>query len=335
MIIFARTPLPRSSVGHLFSVASFRVPYSSVYVGIKGQNRHIIDRHRFNTFIHTSPCIACSPFNPLVTSSLFVGPRAIYIAIIAARFASRASRLAMATMTAENVLPPISSSMPGSRTGTPTLPDKRASTPQPAPPPASKPIPQDFRSSLEAWWNNSSYKEARIAEERLMRRMAMFEPTAPQQQAKGWFSWGSGHGGHHRHPDKEGANESPDGLESPSIRTQQHAEVDVNAETAAAQAIAVDGGLVAKLRDVFIPTPDPSLAPQHPIDPIEVSPPTSSASSMSGAHSNKCHHDLHMKHHRNKGKMVDYINTLEITSPENMGSKEAVVVLHGYAAALG
>lgn len=38
---------------------------------------------------------------------------------------------------------------------------------------------------------------------------------------------------------------------------------------------------------------------------------------------------------RKAGKMDDYINTLEISKPEDMGEKEAVVVLHGYAAALG
>jgi cardiolipin-specific phospholipase len=36
-----------------------------------------------------------------------------------------------------------------------------------------------------------------------------------------------------------------------------------------------------------------------------------------------------------EGKWTDYINTLEISNPEHGSSKEAVVVLHGYAAALG
>ncbi|EIW71763.1 hypothetical protein TREMEDRAFT_22144, partial [Tremella mesenterica DSM 1558] len=93
------------------------------------------------------------------------------------------------------------------------------------PVPPSKPIPTDFRSSLSAWWSNSSYREARYAEERLLRRMAMYRPSPNLPVHKGW-----------KHKDDT---------------------------------------------------------------------------------------------------LVDYINTLEISKPEDANAKEAVVVLHGYAAALG
>ena len=85
--------------------------------------------------------------------------------------------------------------------------------------------------------------------------------------------------------------------------------------------LGTEHGLVATLRNVFIPTPDPMLAPAHPADPAGSSPAPSIASTDS------------KKRHKEKA-MVDYINTLEI-SRSGDDSKQAVVVLHGYAAALG
>jgi len=91
-------------------------------------------------------------------------------------------------------------------------------------------------------------------------------------------------------------------------------------------------GLVATLRNVFIPTPDPALAPAHPADPIVETPPSSAASSTSSLPSGRKHHKLHHPLHQ---KHEDFINTLEISSPENASSREAIVVMHGYAAAMG
>ena len=90
-------------------------------------------------------------------------------------------------------------------------------------------------------------------------------------------------------------------------------------------------GLVASLRNVFISTPDPNLAPAHPADPISTSQPgspASSTSSLSGGGKEK--RAAHRKH-----KHEDYINTLEISDPKTAASHEAVVVVHGYAAAMG
>jgi cardiolipin-specific phospholipase len=108
----------------------------------------------------------------------------------------------------------------------------------------------------------------------------------------------------------------------------------VNDENHAVPAVSLPGtSLVATLRNVFIPTPDPSLAPRHPADPIGPSPVSSTTSLDS---SGKCQprNPLHGKKGK-EGKLTDYINTLEISNPEHGNSKEAVVVLHGYAAALG
>ncbi|ORX38070.1 Alpha/Beta hydrolase protein [Kockovaella imperatae] len=203
----------------------------------------------------------------------------------------------------------VSTSLPGSRSASPAYDSHRLSTPPPPPP--SKPIPQDFRSSLSAWWYNSSYKEARYAEERLLRRMSMFEPSAPPPQAKGWF----GLGGSGR-PDAQHLDSSAQVVDESLTRV----ETQVGSH-----------GLIAKLRDVFIPTPDPSVAPQHPVDPVPAA--SSSASSIASG-SDKCRKH-HSKHAQTPGKYKDYINTLEISSKENQNSKEAVVVLHGYAAAMG
>ncbi|KAK1923840.1 Alpha/Beta hydrolase protein [Papiliotrema laurentii] len=187
-------------------------------------------------------------------------------------------------------------SLPNTRTSSP-IPFSRHSTP----PPASKPIPEDFRSSLAAWWNNASYKEARFAEERLLRRMEIFRPSPPEP-AKGWFGWST----------------------SQPVVKPTH-EDDVRAE---ARGPVTGSGLVATLRNVFVPTPNPDAAPGHPADPVV------SGSSPASSLSEKSKHRLSL-HKKNQGKLVDYINTMEISSPDNEKSKEAVVVLHGYAAAMG
>ncbi|GFZ50210.1 hypothetical protein JCM24511_07965 [Saitozyma sp. JCM 24511] len=260
-------------------------------------------------------------------------------------------------------------SSPPTRVSSPALPPHRFSTPPPPAPPPSKAIPQDFRSSLSAWWNNASYKEARIAEERLLRRMAMYEPPTPASPAKGWF-------GSAPQPQPE-----TDSAHTPS----QHSLAISTAENRAGECVSapveLEGtSLVATLRNVFIPTPNPADAPAHPADQRDPSSPTSSTTSLgkhkslnplkrhSGVHSSSAqvspagtpasssaslhtgagtgadangaesqvHGNEHARSHgAHKHKHKDYINTLEISSPENAGSKEAVVVLHGYAAALG
>ena len=109
-------------------------------------------------------------------------------------------------------------------------------------------------------------------EERLLRRMAHFRPPT-QPVEKGWFG---------RKQENSHGNEVQEVVEP----------------------LGTEHGLVATLRNVFIPTPDPSLAPAHPADPAGSSPAPSIASRDS------------------KSKSGD-------------DSKQAVVVLHGYAAALG
>ena len=101
--------------------------------------------------------------------------------------------------------------------------------------------------------------------------------------------------------------------------------------------------LVATLRNVFIPTPDPSLAPAHPADPYHTASTSAAGSAASsvasldsqGNKKAKVLNPLNGKKRGKEGKLVDYLNTLEISNPEHGNSKEAVVVLHGYAAALG
>ncbi|WVF68893.1 hypothetical protein IAT40_003666 [Kwoniella sp. CBS 6097] len=202
-----------------------------------------------------------------------------------------------------------------------SAPPLRTETP---PPPPSRAIPTDFRSSLSAWWSTSSYKEARLAEERLLRRMASFEPTpSPLVESKGWFGTTRTH------------KTATEGL--PAMTAEQ-ANMDDSEIGQIKEPISIKGtGLQATLRNVFIPTPNPADAPQHPADPRELSSAASSSTDLStsaaSSHGKKHHH---CKHHKDKdGKLVDYINTLEVTAPENEASKEAVVVLHGYAAALG
>ena len=87
-----------------------------------------------------------------------------------------------------------------------------------------------------------------------------------------------------------------------------------------------DDGLVATIRNVYIPTPDPTQAPAHPADramPQSTGPTTPTSKRETGRRSPP------------DGKLVDYINTLEISTPGTRNSKEAVVISHGYAAALG
>jgi cardiolipin-specific phospholipase len=157
---------------------------------------------------------------------------------------------------------------------------------------------------LSAWWNNASYKEARHAEERLLRRMEMFRPTPVKEAPKGWFGWTG----------------TAAGAAATATTADQPAPDLVSEPT-------TTGGLVATLRNVFIPTPVPERAPLHPADPFEpIAGPTASPRSSISEKSKKCKKD---------DKFVDYINTLEISSSANKTSKEAVVVLHGYAAAMG
>lgn len=207
----------------------------------------------------------------------------------------------------------------------------RLSTP-PLPPP-SKAIPTDFRSSLSAWWNNSSYKEARIAEERLLRRLSMYQPPEPgSPNPKGWFSWSA----------DPNASSTKENIPLSSEVGDRAGEQVVNDENHAVPPVSLPGtSLVATLRNVFIPTPDPSLAPQHPADPHTAATPASSLASSTTSldsagkrKSLKVQNPLHGKKGK-EGKLTDYINTLEISNPEHGETKEAVVVLHGYAAALG
>ena len=195
------------------------------------------------------------------------------------------------------------SSLPTTRAGSPHLANLDPTRHATPPPPASKPIPADFRSSLSAWWNNASYKEARHAEERLLRRMEMFRPAPVTEAPKGWFGWTSA-------PAASTATTTAGAADQPAPDL-------VSAPT-------TTGGLVATLRNVFIPTPVPERAPLHPADPYE--PIAASPRSSISEKSKRCKKD---------DKLVDYINTLEISSAANKDSKEAVVVLHGYAAAMG
>ncbi|WWC95304.1 hypothetical protein V866_002165 [Kwoniella sp. B9012] len=198
-----------------------------------------------------------------------------------------------------------------------SIPERPLSAP---PLPRARDIPKDFKSSLSAWWSTSSYREARLAEERLLRRMAAFEPSSvpAQQISKGWFGSGS-----------SSSNKQTTNNDLPETEIGQIKEPLPISST----------GLVATLRNVFIPTPNPTLAPQHPADPRDITPgsATSSSTDLSGASASTKEKKKH--HHKCKkgeeGKMVDFINTLEITKPQDKDSKEAVVVLHGYAAALG
>ncbi|BEI92887.1 uncharacterized protein CcaverHIS019_0505150 [Cutaneotrichosporon cavernicola] len=173
---------------------------------------------------------------------------------------------------------------------------KVSPTPSISEPPASRAIPADFRSSLAAWWASSGYRDARVAEDRLLRRLAYYQPTPPEP-SRSWFSWGHA---------------------APATSAPQHIPTD---------------GLLATLRTVFIPTPDPALAPPRP-DMLmdENSSISTSSSSSKTKHKHKHARALHCNHAEG---LTDYINTLEFSSPATKDSKEAVVVVHGYAAALG
>ncbi|WVO23328.1 uncharacterized protein IAS62_004678 [Cryptococcus decagattii] len=204
-------------------------------------------------------------------------------------------------------------------------------------PPASRNIPTDFRSSLSAWWSTSSFKETRIAEERLLRRLAMYEPTpapamAPplpatatvgvheQGGAKSWFGFAKGSSG----STISLANQS---VAAQDKKPQPQLQVPSNSASAVSSS-----GLVATLRNVFITTPSPADAPAHPADPRDLPP----GSGHGPQHEEKkSHHHISRHCKDDESRLKDYINTLEISTPANKDSKEAVVVLHGYAAALG
>lgn len=131
--------------------------------------------------------------------------------------------------------------------------------------------------------------------------MEMFRPSPPAEQAKGWFGWST----------------------SQSVVTPTPEEVASHHDSAHA-----GDGLVATLRNVFIKTPNPDDAPAHPVDPIEAGSSASSVASTSSGKKGHCKKDK-------EGRLVDYINTMEISNAANRSSSEAVVVLHGYAAAMG
>lgn len=220
---------------------------------------------------------------------------------------------------------------PTARSASPQLPSGYSTPP---PPPAGA-VPTDFRSSLAAWWSNTSYKEARIAEERLLRRMAHFQPAPPEQAEKGWFSWTSSTSNPSDKAGQSSLDNAPTQPESPTATAADLASANQRQGEQVSQPIPIEGTkLVATLRNVFITTPNPLAAPRHPADPIAErdvdSPPASASSSTSSL--GKCEKKAGK---RREGKMVDYINTLEISRAEDKEQKEAVVVLHGYAAALG
>ena len=181
----------------------------------------------------------------------------------------------------------------------------------------------DFKSSLSAWWSNSSYREARYAEERLLRRMAMYQPPPQHPNAKGHL----------------GMSSPTASTSDPGVNTSVAVSPDSETREEVVPPTAVgDSGLVATLRNVFIPTPDGKDAPSHPAEPrlITASAEASPAGSTTSVNKTKHkHHFPHPHHKKSSDKLVDYINTLEISRPEDKNAKEAVVVLHGYAAALG
>lgn len=161
----------------------------------------------------------------------------------------------------------------------------------------------------------------------------MYQPPEPgSPNTKGWFSWSA----------DPNASTTKENIPSDGSVGERAGEQVVNDENHAVPPVSLPGtSLVATLRNVFIPSPDPALAPQHPADPrTEVTPDSSVASSTTSLdssgkkRSSKLVNPLHGKKSKD-GKLTEYINTLEISNPEHGNSKEAVVVLHGYAAALG
>lgn len=185
-----------------------------------------------------------------------------------------------------------------------------AKTSSPAPsiskvaPPPSRDIPTDFRSSLAAWWASSGYRDARTAEDRMLRRLSYYSPPPPEP-SKSWLSWGQSH---------PAPGAAAAGAPSPPPATD---------------------GIAATLRTVFIPTPDPHLAPERPDVRAEPTRSDTASSTSSTSEKKKRHRHSRALHCSHNDQLVDYINTLEFSSPETKNSKEAVVVMHGYAAALG
>jgi cardiolipin-specific phospholipase len=163
--------------------------------------------------------------------------------------------------------------------------------------------------------------------------MSMYQPpeAGSSPATKGWFGSAA---------DPEAASTKENIPSSQEVGNRAGEQV-VNDQNHAVPAVSLPGtSLVATLRNVFIPTPDPSLAPQHPADPYvgSGSVPGSLASSTTSLDSDgkkKCKTVNPLGKKGKEGKWTDYINTLEISNPEHGNSKEAVVVLHGYAAALG
>jgi cardiolipin-specific phospholipase len=158
--------------------------------------------------------------------------------------------------------------------------------------------------------------------------MAHFQPPPPVEEGKGWFGRASTAA---PTPHPEMHQEAPaSAADVASAHQRQGEEV--------SQPIPIEGTkLVATLRNVFISTPNPLAAPQHPADPIivEHDSPAASVSSSQASLDKMCKDKVKSAGRRKAGKTEDYLNTLEISRPEDRGEKEAVVVLHGYAAALG
>lgn len=163
--------------------------------------------------------------------------------------------------------------------------------------------------------------------------MSMYQPPEPGSPvSKGWFSSSSNDDA----PPIEG-NENVASNSQAGVGDRAGEQV-VNEDHAVPPVNLPGTSLVATLRNVFIPTPDPALAPQHPADPYASNSAASSSTSLDSAgnkRSSRLHNPLAGKKRGKEGKLVDYINTLEISNPEHSSSKEAVVVLHGYAAAMG
>lgn len=157
-------------------------------------------------------------------------------------------------------------------------------------------IPGDFKSSLVAWWSSNGYRDARVAEERLLRKLPFYTPSL-RPESKSWF-WN---------------NASSASLPNETEDTPEEGT-----------------GLVARVRKVFVPTPNPHDAPPRP----DMASSDNDSISSSGG-SSKAAKRLSRTLHCDKDKKGDYINTLEFTTSQTTGSREAVVVLHGYGAAQG
>lgn len=169
-------------------------------------------------------------------------------------------------------------------------------------------IPGDFKSSLVAWWSSNGYRDARLAEERLLRKLPFYTPSL-RPETKSWF-WSS-------------AGASSSSLPAENEDTPEEGT-----------------GLVARVRKVFVPSPDPHAAPPRPDVPAAsdsdsvLSASGSGGSFGSSGSTSRAAKRLSLIQKCDKGK-GDYINTLEFSTPQTTGSREAVVVLHGYGAAQG